>query len=362
MKTAIFLGAGASAAEGAPMQNALFRQYFGSPGVQKQSPMYHDLAQFFKSVFTIDLADPIDTITFPTFEEVLGILDLAETRKESLRGFSLDAPGPGVQLQSYANRVQLIRLDLILVMARAIADGIASRVLPTLPHRRLVDKLMEQHLINDTIFISTNYDLCIDSALGNNCDYAVDFAADSEPSLIGGQSVKLFKLHGSLNWLYCPVCNNVKGFESKVVLSLMYEGRPVNQCAFCNSVLSPIIVPPTFYKDMSRVFLSRIWNKTEDALREVDHVIFCGYSFPDADMHIKYLLKRMQTNRLDPKAVRFTLVNNHLDPPKEDAASKTERERYMRFLGENVADTEKSFEEFAENPQTFYEIGIAGHQ
>jgi hypothetical protein len=44
------------------------------------------------------------------------------------------------------------------------------------------------------------------------------------------------------------------------------------------------------------------------ALRKVNQVVFCGYSFPDADIHIKYLLKRAQTNRDRP--LHFTVVNN----------------------------------------------------
>ena len=357
MKTAIFLGAGASAAEGAPIQSALFRKYFGSPRVQKHSPMYRDLAQFFKSIFNINLAAPLKKITFPTFEEALGVLDLAEARKESLRGFSFSAPVPGVQLPPDANRVQLIRLDLILVMAKAIDDGLRRKALAHPPHRLLVNNLKVSGLINETIFISTNYDLCIDHALGPDRDYAVDFAANEEVNVLSPQAVKLFKLHGSLNWLYCPVCNNVKQFGSKVVLSLQYKGREVNRCGFCRSILSPVIVPPTFYKDMSRVFLSRIWNKAEDALREVDHIIFCGYSLPDADMHIKYLLKRMQTNRTNPESVRFTLVNHHKVPPKKKKDADDEAHRYLRFLGKRVTDTRSSFQKFARDPNSFYQIG-----
>jgi len=109
---------------------------------------------------------------------------------------------------------------------------------------------------------------------------------------------------------------------------------------------------------MSRVFLSRIWNKTEDALRDVDHVIFCGYSFPDADMHIKYLLKRMQTNRADPGSVRFTVVNHHKNPPKKKKRdADAELERYIRFLGKGVTDSRSWFERFAKDPKAFYEMG-----
>ena len=37
---------------------------------------------------------------------------------------------------------------------------------------------------------------------------------------------------------------------------------------------------------MSNVYLSSVWNKAEHAFRNSDLVIFCGYSFPDADIHI----------------------------------------------------------------------------
>ena len=30
------------------------------------------------------------------------------------------------------------------------------------------------------------------------------------------------------------------------------------------------------------------------AIRDSDVIVFCGYSFPEADMHIKYLLKEFR--------------------------------------------------------------------
>ena len=100
---------------------------------------------------------------------------------------------------------------------------------------------------------------------------------------------------------------------------------------------------------MNNVFLSGIWNRTDIALRKVDHIIFCGYSFPDADIHIKYLLKRAQTNR-DNK-LRFTVINQH---PQKTADERTEEiYRYERFLGGGVDYTKKSFGEFAADPIQF---------
>jgi hypothetical protein len=352
-KTAIFLGAGASAAEGAPVQSQLFNTYFSNArNVRKYPAMYRELSEFFRAIFSIDLSKSVRNIAFPTFEEALGVLDLLEMRRESLRGFDL---GGG---QHQVNKLQLIRLYLTLAMSKAISDGLKKSDEPAW-HQALVNNLRSQNLLDDTIFISTNYDLLIDGALGFEIDYGVEFSGPHQfgsrqpVSAAGIPPVKLLKLHGSLNWLYCPVCNNLNSWESKVVLSLMSEDKPITRCEFCQSPMSPVIVPPTFYKDMSRVFLSNIWNKTENALREVNHMIFCGYSLPDADMHIKYLLKRMQTNRDVSDRMRLTIVNHH--KKKKAAQATAEAERYFRYFGKKtVKDSRKSFEQFAKNPEAFY--------
>ena len=92
MNICIFLGAGASAAENLPIQNELFSSYFKwILPKHPNSPMNRKLRDFFKEVFYIDvLNDNIDEIDFPTFEEVLGILDMADQRRESFKNFSTD--------------------------------------------------------------------------------------------------------------------------------------------------------------------------------------------------------------------------------------------------------------------------------
>jgi hypothetical protein len=78
----------------------------------------------------------------------------------------------------------------------------------------------------------------------------------------------------------------------------------------------------------------------------VSRIIFCGYSFPDADIHIKYLLKRAQTNR--NTSLEFTVINHH--PGKQASEIELEKCRYKRFLGSAVDFTTKSFEEFVADP------------
>jgi hypothetical protein len=79
---------------------------------------------------------------------------------------------------------------------------------------------------------------------------------------------------------------------------------------------------------------------------EVNHIVFCGYSFPDADIHIKYLLKRAQTNRNLP--LRITVINDH--PGKKASEKQQEQDRYKRFLGNTIRYTANSFEDFIADP------------
>lgn len=362
MKTAIFFGAGASAAEGAPIQNALFRNFFALPPGEWQTlvDMHAALGHYFGSVFGLSVGGGAG-VNYPTFEEALGVLDLSVMRCESLRGFNVD-------LDADPHSPSLLRLRhyLILAMGKAIDDGLWGRVPnqknpppPERQHQKLIRRLEAEGLLGQTVFVSTNYDLLIDEALGKSSvvqrrgekmlDYGVEFTKESDPheaERVHPRAIKLYKIHGSLGWLYCSTCNNLRRFEYKVVLECIFN-IDAARCVFCQTLMSPMIVPPTYYKDMSNVFLSTIWNKTECGLRDVEHIIFCGYSFPDADMHIKYLLKRVQTNRARPEAMRFTVIN------KDDNAD--EAARYRRFLGGGVTyKGGATFEQFADNPRDCY--------
>jgi NAD-dependent SIR2 family protein deacetylase len=366
-KTAIFLGAGASAAEGAPVQNNLFKEYFKSvksePIVKATGndplQMKSQLALFFKEIFDIDITTAdLDKVRFPTFEEVLGLLDLAELRREAFKKYELEDFG------RYGNRIRLVRQFIVLAMAKAIADSLAtSKDL----HEELIKNLKKARLLSETVFISTNYDILIDNAItalskarpGANLDYGIEFTnyetgGWSKPN---AHAVPLYKVHGSLNWFYCPSCNtmtltpNVKGVIDLITDVPRTRDRAV--CGTCRSIMTPIIVPPTFYKDMSRVFLGIIWNKAETALKHVERIIFCGYSFPESDMHIKYLLKRIQFNRSVPKTLRFIVINHR--PGKDSHQAADEKERFDRFLsGKSVDYTECSFEDFTKAPKKFY--------
>jgi hypothetical protein len=150
MSITIFLGAGASKADGAPLQNELFKEYFRMIRKKdKCNDIENESKLFFKFMFNIDVdIDDLDNIIFPTFEEALGIADLAELREETFKEYNL----------------QNARSCLVLLMAKAIKDKLEAS--GGKYHKLLVDNLNKHNLLKDIIFISTNYDILIDNALG----------------------------------------------------------------------------------------------------------------------------------------------------------------------------------------------------
>jgi NAD-dependent SIR2 family protein deacetylase len=355
MKLAVFLGAGASASDNFPIQNELFSAYFRNLREKDyESEMNIELFRFFKQIFNIDVMnDDMNDINFPTFEEVLGLLDLAEQRGESFRNFGLE------DINKKSDSIRYMRQYLIFLMAEVLN---AKLDIESTNHNTLIRNLIDKELLLDTTFISTNYDICIDNTIVtmsdkiNNyvmLDYGIDFTnfnlknswrRPTEPS------IKLYKIHGSLNWLYCPVCNGVTitPYEGGVMKQLQRARE--TRCLDCGDYTVPIVIPPTYFKNISNIHISKVWNAAQNSLRDADVVVFCGYSFPEADIHIKYLLKRVQGSRRKPP-LKFVVYNNHED--KQEVTLKKEEKRYRRFLGENTVFTRKSFQDFAENPTEF---------
>lgn len=353
MDICIFLGAGASAAENLPIQNELFSNYFkNSLPHHPNSEMNIKLRAFFKEMFNIDvLVDDIDTINFPTFEEVIGILDMAEQRRESFKNFGTDT------YNNKSGSINLLRQYLVLLTANSINNASKES---NKYHELLLNNLLKKNQLFNTTFISVNYDIHIDNTISKlydkdtlpvMLDYGVDLAnfnfANSSWKKPYGKTIKLYKIHGSLNWLYCPICSSLTltPYEGGVMRILNNQDEAT--CLNCNEHTIPIIVPPTYFKNMSNVYLSTVWNKAEASLRKADVLIFCGYSFPEADIHIKYMLKRVQTSR-NNKPLKIIVFNNHEN--KLISTLEKEEKRYKRFLGNDIIFTKDSFQDFAMNP------------
>jgi NAD-dependent SIR2 family protein deacetylase len=347
-KTIIFLGAGASVAEGASCQSNLFMDYFRRKRKNKETIDDHPV-EYFEAFWKINVNNcKLKTTIFPTFEEALGMLEMARDRHEGFHKF-YNMPN--------SDKIGHTIEDLIFLMAKILHDQLDHNFY----HTQLINNLITQKRLKDLAFVSLNYDILIDNAIALahktvDLDYAVCFANfnvhDDWHAPRKRRSVELLKVHGSLNWLYCPVCKSIwLTPKEKGVIKLISSDNKHIGCKSCGGRYVPILVPPTYFKEMSNPFLINVWERTERLLRQCEQIIFCGYSLPDADIHIKYLLKRGQLNRTG-KSLTVTVLNGY--PKKTRRASRDEKARYQRLFGPATVDfQEVSFQTFSDNPEKY---------
>ena len=361
--TVVFLGAGASCADGAPLQGELFRDYFLYYNALPIRRIYHswdrELATFFDVFFGINVDDrtAVEHARFPTFEEVLGIIELADSQSESFKDWGT-AHLVDAQQKPRLQHMHEVLIFLIAEILNHKLQGNATH------HPRLIRSLKKARWLRQTSFISLNYDILIDNALLRaqheydlDVDYAIEFQnfGTEWKKPRRSRSLRLLKLHGSLNWLYCPTCRAIRiTTKEKGVCRLKWQPEECT-CATCETLAVPIIIPPTYFKALSNLYLRQIWHAAEQALRACKRVIFCGYSFPDADVHVRYLLKRVEVN--GERTPEVFIVNEHTG--KSDASRRAEQDRYQRFFRNKASIhwTGMSFEEFCENAKAIAKGG-----
>src|SRR5438445_671426 len=112
MKAVIFTGAGAGKADGVPLQTELFNEFFKRAAAPaSRHSLADDVAGFFQKVFSVDpRGHPNDAL--PTFEEALGVLELAILREEGILG---------IGEREALGDLRHLRRQLILALAATIA-------------------------------------------------------------------------------------------------------------------------------------------------------------------------------------------------------------------------------------------------
>jgi hypothetical protein len=126
------------------------------------------------------------------------------------------------------------------------------------------------------------------------------------------------KLHGSINWLICSNCGRLyTDFLHNITLQCSEGNNKLIKCKFCDPInrryeLNHIIITPTFLKSLNTLQLKNIWHNAFMDLSEATNIYFVGYSFPDADFELRYLLKKA----LRPDA-KIKVILHDLDNPDE---------------------------------------------
>jgi hypothetical protein len=142
-------------------------------------------------------------------------------------------------------------------------------------------------------------------------------------------STKLYKLHGSLNWLYCAACRAVDLTPGRKGAVHIFQNNDLSTCPICGIRYEPIIITPTFLKKYDNYFVKQLWHQAEQCLQTAQQVVFIGYSLPDADIALRTVLARsFYRNRvLSGQLQRVTVVDYN------PCIQNPTREKYERLFG-----------------------------
>jgi len=152
------------------------------------------------------------------------------------------------------------------------------------PLWQVVSKLIEEDLLKGVI--TFNYDTSLETLLRRHNQ---GFYYPCLPSQSGG--LPLIKLHGSLNWQY---------FHFPYEESITVVDTLVKPEHSVYGYTQPEIVGPTFFKqeitidyqqDYRAKYYKALWRFAWEQLREMQKLVFIGFSFPQTDFHAAALFR-----------------------------------------------------------------------
>lgn len=172
--------------------------------------------------------------------------------------------------------------------------------------------------------VSTNYDLSIETELVRAWNYdheLFDFGFTWRDPKSGelhdrpaAPRLRLYKLHGSVNWLKCGLCDHVYVNLRGAIGGYGYSPRRTENttCHCSHSPLRPVLVTPSLVRDVREVNLLEIWRNSLELLRRARTWVLIGYSFPPEDIAVRSLFLRAAQGRKRPPEV--TVVQKGDDP------------------------------------------------
>lgn len=333
-KTVFIIGAGFSYPAHIPLQNRLLEEIFlYTPDYTESSVL---IAQKALRHFITDLFGKQNDVAL---EDVFTILDRGVLGKERFKNYSWQ--------NLFELRGQIIYLILFLINKKMISVPDSAKNLYIKLCKKIIRLRRSQGQKKDSIaIISSNWDTLIELFLNRaftkkqRSDMAIDYCAFTHFFRPGGIphinlktagkfNIKLLKLHGSLNWLYCSSCGRLYIDDTYSI------GIQEMECRFCEASpdpaikhkLEPLIITPTFLKEFTNLHIKNVWQNVFVELQEASNIVFIGYSLPHADFEFKYILKKGIRTSARIQAVL-------IDKDKRNGTTR----RYLSFFGKGRVD------------------------
>jgi hypothetical protein len=337
--TVVIFGAGATCACGGPLTNEILPDAFKPtvrPEIERE--YYIDLLdQFLIENFHVpSRAEDRTETDYPALPLLLSLVDKAIDRNQTMGpNWSVD------KLRQVRRALQYMVFALLEYKLRRLKKAYYGDLL----------KALDPNRINPPTIISLNYDIIIDNAMVQHYerlpDYGCDIATERYQALPRFGS--LFKIHGSLNWSYCPNCDRLdlgvsKSGSTYKMLEELYQVNPLEAryschgfpCPHCTTFVEPILITPTQLKDYRNPHVSQVWVGAEQALRRAQRVFIVGYSLPDDDLDVIYLLKRGLGQLAQQNPGDITVVEKTRDQSTPPISDHPVGRRFRTIFGPKV--------------------------
>jgi len=366
-QTVLFLGAGASKALGYPVTAEILagvlerlKQRTLFPSLNVVYPLTGEHAQVNSAGFLPDAMAVLETELKALFPGILMSADKPQITEVLSLLDHLIFTGTAAVPRFPRERLARLRALLERAVATIVTEPEGTR---DVAHRALVERLVrwlvdesakpgpQKHRIT---VITTNYDLAVEKPLvaaimnrhgPNRIDYGFSWRDPFEYE-VGEEVVRLrptdpavafFKLHGSINWLRCPLCEHVylNGLGPIFHQAFASRMREESTCSCHHWPLGTLLVAPSMIRDIRDPNLLSIWQAALEAMRRAERWVVVGYSLPPEDLGLRSLFLRASRARSSPLAVE---IYEHGNRPEVEA-------RY-RLLLENVVYNGGGFETF----------------
>jgi hypothetical protein len=334
-KTCYILGAGFSALANLPVQNRILEN------ISNEKLLY-----FIEKLFKVHEKKLIMNISL---EDIFTLIDRAIINNETIGDFDY-------------NDFYDAKNNLLDYIVKLFADKL-EKANNINEYQYFFNSLVKQRINGGSIsIISLNWDTLpeyyiLKSYAKRNIDkYGVDYTCfdwdyDEKPDYIPSilkkahkySTIKIMKLHGSINWLYNKENNGLyikeqnEDFPSGIMLQKSERKKYEN-----------IIITPTLLKNFNNTHLKMIWHNAGLDLLEAERVVFLGYSFPMADFEFRYLLLK---SILRNKNIKIRVLLYPENPEGEMIYTRNETEnRYKNFFVSNDIKFEyKDIKEYLTN-------------
>jgi hypothetical protein len=309
MQTALFLGAGASAAFGYPVTNELLPRIIA--GARRETLFGYgkrDRRECKLLLSSLEALFPgiARDVPPPSITDVLSLLD------HSIAASSTPLRAGGLaELQTVRRLLERGIFEVFPPEERADKGDALDRLC-----RWVADVARSPD--DDIGIISTNYDLVVETELFerlrvDEVEAGTDFGfnwRDPEKNRVHRRPedpvLRLYKLHGSLNTLRCDQCEHLYLNRSGRIGHQAFRARTDewNTCHCEHSRLRLGLVTPSLVRDIREPNLLEVWKSALELLRTAREWVIVGYSLPVEDVAIRSILLRAHSARRRPPRVR----------------------------------------------------------